>query len=227
MHFFFRGVSEYLEDLVICIDAPQLYDLNIILFNQTDFDTPQLAQFINRTPKFRACQEARVQFEFSAIILKLTHWIPNSGYVTSQIRISCREPDWQLSSVAQVCRSSLSSLSTVEDLHIEHHPLALVWVENTMWLELLLPFTTVKKLYLAKECAPGIAATLQELVGARITEVLPSLRNIFVMEFEFMPQKPFREHIGKFVAARQLSGHPVAIFAWNTAAAPELIPFEN
>lgn len=35
------------------------------------------------------------------------------------LRISCRAPDWQLSSVAQVCASALSSLSTLERLEID------------------------------------------------------------------------------------------------------------
>ena len=64
-------------------------------------------------------------------------------------------------------------------------------------------------LYLCKEFAPGIAAALQELVGDRITEVLPSLENIFVEGLE--PSGPFQENIGQFVTARQLSDHPVAI----------------
>jgi hypothetical protein len=43
------------------------------------------------------------------------------------ISISCREPDWQLSSVAQVCNSSLPLLSTVEDPYIVHRYSQLVW----------------------------------------------------------------------------------------------------
>ena len=46
------------------------------------------------------------------------------------------------------------------------------------------PFTGVENLYLCGEFAPGIAATLQELVGGRIIEVLPSLQNIFVEGLE-------------------------------------------
>jgi hypothetical protein len=37
--FWFKGVSEYLEDLVTCIDAPQLRFFDVIFFNQIDFDT--------------------------------------------------------------------------------------------------------------------------------------------------------------------------------------------
>jgi hypothetical protein len=140
--------------------------------------------------------------------------LPGPG--TLQIAISCREPDWQLSSIEQVCNSSLRPLSTVEVLYIEHEYSQLVWkndaIENTLWLQLLLPFTTAKDLYLSKEFAPGIAAALQELVGARITEVLPSLQNIFMEGLE--PSGPLQENIGRFVAARRLSDHPIAISVW-------------
>jgi hypothetical protein len=71
----------------------------------------------------------------------------------------------------------------------------------------------VKNLYLSKEFAPGIAAALQELVGSRITELLPSLQNILVEGLE--PSGPFQENIGQFVAARQLSGHPIAVYNWK------------
>jgi hypothetical protein len=209
--FRFRGVIEYLEDLVTSIDAPQLKTLYITFFNQIDFDCPRLAQFINCTPTLRALDEAVVQFgdSFSRVVLP-------PGPRTLEIAISCGEPDWQLSSVAQVC-NFLPPISMVEDLHIEHQYLELVWkddaIENALWLELLLPFTAVENLYLSREFAPGIAAALQELVGGRILEVLPNLRNIFVEGLESLG--PFQERIGQFVAARQLSGHAVAISVRN------------
>ena len=64
-----------------------------------------------------------------------------------------------------------------------------------------------------KELAPAIAGALQELVGGRITEVLPSLQNIFVEGLE--PSGPLQENIGQFVAARQLSDHAIAISDWD------------
>ena len=95
-----------------------------------------------------------------------------------------------------------------------HRYSRLVWkndaIENTQWLELLLPFPAVKNLYLSKDFAPGIAAALQEIVG---TEVLPCLQNIFVDGLE--PSGPFRENIGQFVAARELSGHSITISDWD------------
>jgi hypothetical protein len=212
----FKGVIEYLEDLVTFIDVPQLNILHITLFNQIDFDTPRPAQFINRTPKFRK-REAQVEFDDSTARITLRYRTPEMIIGDLLINISCREPDWQLSSVAQVCNSSLPPLSTVEDLYIEHDYLELIWnngvIENNLWLELLLPFTALKNLYLSKKFAPGIAAALQELVGGRITEVLPCLQNIFVEGLE--PSGPLQENIGQFVTARQFSDHPIAISDWD------------
>jgi hypothetical protein len=82
-------------------------------------------------------------------------------------------------------------------------------VENDQWLELLRPFAAVRSLYLSEEFQPDLASAIQELVGGRTTEVLPSVQNVFLEKFE--PSGAFQEAIGQFVAARQLSGHPIAI----------------
>ena len=199
------------------IDTPQLDKMDITFFNQIDFDCPRLAQFINCTPTLRALDKARVQFFDSTARVKLRYRTSQSGPGGLKIAISCGEPDWQLSSIEQVCNFSLHPISTVEDLYIECRYSELVWkddsIENTLWLELLLPFTGVKNLYLSKEFAPGIVATLEELVGSRITEVLPRLSNIFVEGVE--PSGPFQKSIGQFVAAPQLSDHLIAISDWR------------
>ena len=214
--FRFKGVAEYLEDLVTFIDAPQLDDVHITFFNQIDFDCFRLAQFIDRTPTLRAREEAHVQFDDSTASVKLRYRTPNSSFGDLLINISCREPDWQFSSIEQVC-SSLHPLSMVEDLYIEYKYSELVWkddaIEKVLWLQLLLPFTAVISLYVSEEFAPGIAVSLQGLVGIEITEVLPSLQNIFVEGFE--PLGPFRENIGQFFTARQLSDHPITISDWD------------
>jgi hypothetical protein len=208
-YFRFKGIIEYLEDLVTRIDTPQLDWMEIMFFNQIDFDTPRLAQFINRTPKLGK-RVATVLFDDYSANVTLSPGILEIG-------ISCREPDWQLSSIEQVCNSSLHPHSTVEDLYIQHGYRRLVWkddaIENTLWLQLLLPFTAVKNLFLSKEFAPGIAAALKELVEGSITEVLPSLQNIFVNGLE--PSGPFQENIGQFVATRQLLDHTITVSDWD------------
>ena len=207
----FRGFIEYLEDLVTPIDAPQLDRLKITFFNQIDFDIPRVAQFINRTPKLTH-SDAHVDFSDYHV-----HVLLGPRPEPLCIAISCREPDWQLSAIEQVCNSSLNSLSTVEVLFIKDYRSEFVWkddaIENSLRLQLLLPFTAVKNLYLSEGFVPGIASALQELVGGRITEVLPSLQNIFVEGLE--PLGRFQENTRQFVAARQLSDHPITISVWD------------
>ena len=41
--FRFKGVIEYLEELMTHIDTPQLSQMDINFFNQIDFDCPRLA----------------------------------------------------------------------------------------------------------------------------------------------------------------------------------------
>ena len=175
------------------IDAPQPKTLDIT-FNQIDFDSPQLARFIDCAPKLRACNEAHVQFNDSTSNVKLRYRTTVFGLDDLQINISCRG---QLSSTERVCNSYFYPLFMVEDLYIDYRYSQQVWrnhaVENTLWLRLLLPFTAVKNLYISDEFGPGIAAALQGLVGGRITEVLPSLQNMSV-EWP-RPLGPFRENM--------------------------------
>ncbi len=108
----------------------------------------------------------------------------------------------------QVCNSCLPPLSMIEDLYISYGEL--VWlstIENNL-LEFLLPFSTVKNLYLPKEFVQSIMPSLQEIVR---TEVLPSLQNIFMEGLE--PLEPFQESIGQFIATWELSSHPITISA--------------
>ena len=200
----FKGDSEYIDDLVACIDTPRLFELNITFFNQVVFDTPQFIQFISRTPTLKDPEMAHVSFEYDSASVRLTSC---SGDVRVQVR--CREFDWRVSSMEQVCTWCLPPLSTLEDLYMEVQS----WesdrqdnIENVLWLELLQPFATVKNLYLSKNFAPYIVPALQELVGGRQTEVLPTLRNIFLEGLK--PSGPVHEGIEKFVGMRQ---GPIAV----------------
>ena len=210
--FSFRGVSEYLEIVVAPIDAPRLNHLDIIFFNDIVFDTPQFAQFISRTPMLKPLKEARITFEDNAAMVKLST-SQSYSYDGLEVQISCRELDWQVSSMEQVCTSCVPSLPILEDLHIyENSRWQQHWqdtIENAVWLELLHPFTFVKNLYLSEYVARRIVPALQELVGGRATEVLPTLQNIFLEKGQ--PSGPVQEGIQLVVAVRQAAGHPVAV----------------
>jgi hypothetical protein len=109
----------------------------------------------------------------------------------------------------------LRVISSLEQLYIrENNQLKLHWqgeIERSQWLELLHPFTAVKDLYLSRVFAPRIAAALQELVGERAMEVLPTLQNLFLDVPQ--PTGPVEEAVGQFVAARQLSCEPYSCFS--------------
>jgi hypothetical protein len=86
-------------------------------------------------------------------------------------------------------------------------------MEDIQWLGVLNQFTALKNLYLTRGIARRVCGALQGLSGERATEVLPALRNLFVDELWSF--KHIQEAIRPFVAARQLSGHPVAIDHWQ------------
>jgi hypothetical protein len=214
----FKGTEEYLEDLVARIDAPQLNALLIFLVNQIDLGVPQLAQFISRTPIFKSLDEARVGFR--RYFVRLTLSSPTFGFERLKIEIECRESGRRLSTLARVWTSFSPLLSNLDNFYIhEDGYVQPHWqdnIENNQWLELLLPLTAVESLYVSKEFVPSIAAALQELVRERMTEVLPTLRNLFLEELWRLG--PARESIGLFIAARQLIGRPIALSLWRKDA---------
>ena len=199
--------------------------LDTTLFNQIDFYTPQLVRFINRTPELNVLEIAKLFFGDDTAGVGLSSLaVPQESHQSAavNVEISCQELDWQVSSLEQLCTLFLPSTSAPEGLYIypwNDYPGSYPYrkdtgnIENSLWLALLHPFTAAKNLYLSKEFMPGIAPALQELAGGRTTELLPTLQNIFLEEAE--PSGPVQEAIGMFVAARQLSGHPVAVSRWE------------
>jgi hypothetical protein len=163
----------------------------------------------------KALDKARVAFGDRSARVNLSS--QTSSNVKLNVEFSCRELDWQLSSLEQLCTSSLPPFSTLEDLYIYQAPYSQPdWkdnVEGTLWLELLRSFTAVKNLYLSEEFAPRIVPALKELVGGRTSEVLPILENILLEGLQ--PSGPIQEAIEQFVAMRQVTGHPVAVFSWE------------
>ena len=228
IYVWFGGVSEYLDDLVARIDAPQLDKLFMTFFNQITFDTSKIIQFIHRTPISKALKKARIAFGDRATRVRLSSHFLFPDEVL-EVNILCSELDWQVSSLEQIFTSCMPPLSALEDLYIfqafysDPH-----WkdnLENTLWLELLHPFSAAKNLYLSKEFAPRIGSALQELVGERTTEVLPNLQNIFLEGL--LPSAPVNEDdegIRQFVDTRQVNGYPIGVSYWDSMMDKDLRP---
>lgn len=222
----FQGVSEYLEDLVAQIDTPQLHALSITFFHQLFFHAPQLLRFISRAPKLKGRDEARVVFtHYSA---RVTFGLPSWPDQDIRVEISCKHPDLQLLSLVQLCTSSFPQtfIPTVKHLYMleSREYQDDMWgmdsedwennIQNSQLLQLLQPFIAVKNFYISEKILPLIAPALQELVGVRITEALPALECLFLDGLRV--SGTVREAIRPFLAARQLSTHPIVASYWDS-----------
>ena len=130
----------------------------------------------------------------------------------------------RLLSLTQVCVLSLSRclIPAVEHLCIQSKSYSKWQValkgyfENGQWLELFQPFTAVKDLYISREFVSKIAPALRELVGERLSELLPTLQTLLVEEpLSSGPDRPDQEAIEEFISARQLASHPIAVSLWE------------
>ena len=103
-YFGFKGVGEYLDGLVVRIDAPLLERLDITFFNQILFDTPQLIQFITRTSALMTPETARVYFGGVAAMVSFLLQAVDYPYLTGlNFEILYETSDWQISCLEQVC----------------------------------------------------------------------------------------------------------------------------
>ncbi|KAH9970335.1 hypothetical protein BJV74DRAFT_262165 [Russula compacta] len=204
INFSFKGINEYLEDLVARIDTPKLIWLDIVLFADLMFNILQLYKFVTRTEGIKPYNLANITFSATRIRIFL-------GYVG--LRISCREPDWQASSMAQVCNQLSPLTSRVESLEIRENTPGQArqgnGIDATQWFELFDSFPAMQDLHIHDKLRPLVARALQELTEERATEVLPTLRRLYFKG----PSLPgsIREDVQTFIAARQNSNHPVEV----------------
>jgi len=107
--FSFKGDSEYLGDIVGRTDAPALDRVSITFFNQLVFDTPLLRDFFRRTAVLQEPHRADIFFTRSStnFILSQREWMTDHRIL--QVGISCSVSEWQFSSLAQFCSTSLPS----------------------------------------------------------------------------------------------------------------------
>jgi len=175
------------------------------------FDTPQLRYFISRAENFKALHHAEVPFHDDHVGITLVpNAMDNHDGIRLHLQILCKPSDWQLASLAQVCDSALPPSSTLERLSINGYRRHWEDVGNTQWLELLHPFTSVKDLVLSMKSFQLVAPALEVPAEESVTGMLPALQNLFLQGPK--PSGPELEAIGKFIAARKLSGCHVTVY---------------
>ena len=217
--FYFKGDSRYLEDVIGRIDAPALDKVTITFFNQLVFETPLLREFLRRTEVFQDPYRADVSVTALYVKFVLFQLKGTAERLVLEVQISSRVAEWQLSSMAQFCNTSLPPLPTLECLGIYWDFGA--WPEPTddadsaPWFELLHSFVTVKDLVLSRSLDTYVASALQALTSTENTAtVLPMLRRVFVNAFFSLSTT--WEALLQFSTARRLSGHPVALYSADT-----------
>ncbi|KAI0278438.1 hypothetical protein BC826DRAFT_1181582 [Russula brevipes] len=210
IQFSFTGVSWYLEDLVLQINTPLLDKLNITLFDHHIVNTSQLPRFIDRTGNFGEHNKAYIFIDHDIMVI-LPATKRTDGRASLTLNIPHGETDQQFSSISRVFSSTFPPFSRLECLYIRGERFWGLTPQDytASWQDLLHAFTALKDLYLARVIALRVAPALEQLDETRVTEILPALQNLFLGG-----PRP-SEAVRRFVAQRQLSGHPVAVHSWD------------
>ena len=214
--FSFLGTSEYLEDLVVQIDCPELDYVNVYINNPVvDFQVAQLAKFLNRSvgPEMSPYSPTEVDIDDDCVMIKMFCdpklrygvWKPERRRATIAIYYQWTDP--QVSLIAEVVNRFSAILSTVDHLSLmspETEYYRIKRADDIDWPHLLHPFSAVQTLHVSWGHARRVAHALEGIPAERVTKVLPSLCLAYIEGYrESFPEK--------FVAARELSGCPVVV----------------
>jgi hypothetical protein len=204
----YRGTSKYLDSFVARIDAPLLGEIDITFFFQPTMDASQLGRFIQRIEMQTTLSQAEIETSAHAISISFT----NSGASTPlRLQISCKQLDWQLSCMAQVCDQISPFLFHVGDLGINTAQLSDGQddVSGEQWLDLLrsFKFGGAKIFWVAGEHTTDILCVLGPASEGN-THILPSLRHIRAQKPMVM-DGPSWDSVQSFITKRSIPGRPV------------------
>ncbi|KAH9956555.1 hypothetical protein BGW80DRAFT_1466313 [Lactifluus volemus] len=221
-NFRFCGVSEYLEDLLAQIDVPQLKNFSVKFFGPHISIQPVIRVSQSLTPEPFNRADLRLGPYDATITLYESDsadvWADDDSVPFFHLVLVIMEgkyvPAKQVLSMAQICTQSFPILSSVTELdirtdrfegHWTGHDLELL-THNPPWPVLLQPFTAVRTLHLSVGKIRW--RFIYWLAWESVTELLPELQNIYL-------QSPFHDvfenDIERIIAARQHSGHPIAV----------------
>jgi hypothetical protein len=208
-HFWFGGVSAYLEALVHQITAPSLEKLQIEFFNQLMFSVPRLLWFMNTTNNLRF-DSAKFWFDNKRVYV---HIYPREEAETNTliINVECWHLDWQVSSVAQISNSLSQIFSAVENLTLKHavHNMSSDEhneVDRTEWHKLLGSFRDLKALRIDDGLVEQVSRSLELEGGELLLELLPKLQ-----ELTYSGGDNNGDAFASFIDSRQNAGRPVTV----------------
>jgi hypothetical protein len=179
--FKYRGISKYLDNFVARIDAPRLGDIDITFFSQPTMDASQLAQFIERIDTQTLLGEADIQASVDSVSISFKN--PRTS-TSLRLKIPCKQLDWQLSSVAQVCDQFSPFIFGIQHIvfNTNDWPSGRDCVDGEQWLQLFRSFGGARTLSIAGELTIGLLCALRPANEGYTTDtvVLPALRNLRV-----------------------------------------------
>ena len=208
----YRGASKYLDSFVRRIDAPLLEDIEFTLFNQPTMDASQIGRFIARTEIHTSLIKAVVETSAHAISIS---FIDSDMWTPLRLQIPCKQLDWQLSCMAQICDQISPFLFYVGDLGINtaQPPDEQDGVGGEEWLDLLrsLKFGRAESFWLNGELTAGILCALGPANEGNAT-MLPSLRQVHLEMHMEMDGQSWGS-VQSFITARSTSGREVELDA--------------
>jgi hypothetical protein len=202
----FRGVDDYIDNLVAQINTPRLARLRLTLFFDLAFTLVNLTDFILRTEGFRRLV-AKVIFDKDGASI----CYEQQGIGELSLRVNCKPLGWRIDSATQVCSALGKVVSAVEELTLDLDVDAMssdreITLESLVWHELLLPFVGVEKLCIGSLLARELSQALESVTGRLVLELLPNLRRLEV------PLK-YDKLLSKFIKTRESVGRPVPLLA--------------
>ena len=191
--FDFRGVSDYLEDLMARIDCPKLKLTRIrYLHRHVGFRVTHLFEFINRLedPRFD-----RIDILFGNVSDNSIQVYHSRNVIT--ISISFHGEEWGVSHIFQVFGQFSANLSEVHHLSICNNR-GLEIGDNEL-VQFLYPFTPVQTLHASGDWVDHNPLSPEAVTGEMVTKVLSALGSL---HFD-SPRAAFFEN---YIIVRKLSG---------------------
>jgi hypothetical protein len=204
-HLKFRGIIEYLERLVVRIDAPCLRDIHVTLFDNSVFNLSRLHEFIDRIKLHNLHRRAHIRSFDNSIFISLTQ---HGSPTILRLDLLSKPLSEQLSTLSRILLHLSAFLLNVEDLFISMTR----WedgVHSRLWVELMESFTGVKWLQLNGNDSKSVTRAFEDLFRHRET-VLPALQKIYLPP-PGLSYVPLSEPTVSFMTSRWRSGYPIGV----------------
>ena len=199
----YRGTSKYLDSFVARINATRLADIDITFYSQPTMDASQLGQFIGRI-EVQTSSLSRADIETSAHAISISFTKPSTSAAPLMLQISCKQLDWQLSCMAQVCDQFSPFLFHVEELNISttQSPSVQDDEASDQWLGLIRSFGGARDFRVGDKLTRDIICALGQADGE--TTLLPSLRLLHIEQPTEMIELSY-DALSSFINSRSLS----------------------